>query len=154
MKNDFRMEELLIELKDFQKEKQRLIDLANEMIKKYQGLAIEWNSQVEEKEKNIKDLLLTLLERDKMKETKTQRSHQLASGKIIISKDKYNMKLKDNVDDSEIPNVFVEEKRSIKWSEYKKTLTIVGSNVVDRNTGEIVNTVEIEKVEGGQIIIK
>lgn len=154
LNNDYQMERLLNELREFTDEKERLIDISKKMIEEYQDKVKFYEEQIQIKEEYTKGQIFSLIEVDKMKDTKTQKSYQLVSGKITITKDKYNMKLKAEYNENTIPDNFIEVKRSVKWGEYKKTLTIVDNQVVNKETGEIVDNVDIEKVEGGQINLK
>ena len=154
MENDYKMEKILKEFKNFKEEKERLIKLAEEMKKEYQEKIYEYQEQILNQETYVKSTLAALIEIDKMKDTKTQKSHELVSGKIIISKDKYNMKLKKEIDFNEISDKFIEIKKSIKWANYKKVLKIIDDKVINLETGEIVDNVEIEKVQGGLLNIK
>jgi hypothetical protein len=154
MNNDYKMEKILKEFKEFKEEKQRLILLAEEMKKEYQEKICEYQEQILSQEKYVKTTIAALIEIDKMKDTKTQKSYELVSGKIIIPKDKYNMKLKKEIDFNEISDKFIEIKKAIKWADYKKTLKIIDDKVINIETGEIIDNVEIEKVQGGQLNIK
>jgi hypothetical protein len=143
--NDHLMEKLLVDLKEFKEEKERLISLANKMIEEYQEKIEFYNSQIETKEKYTKDVIHSLVNVEKMKDTKTQKSYQLVSGKIIIHKESYSMKLCKDFNESDIPDRFIETKRSIKWGDYKKILKIINGNVINIQTGEIVKNVELIK---------
>ena len=154
MNNDYQMERLLNELRDFTKEKERLILVATQMRDEYQDKINMYQEEILKKEQYTKDVIRSLIEIDKMKETKTQKTYDLVSAKIIITKDKYDMKLKKEFDENTIPDRFIETKKQIKWGDYKKILKIVDNNVVNIQTGEIIDNVEIKKVEGGQIKLK
>lgn len=153
MNNDYKMEKILKEFKNFKAEKERLIKLAEEMKKEYQEKIYEYQEQILSQEKYVKTTIAVLIEIDKMKDTKTQKSYELVSGKIIIPKDKYNIKLKKEIDFNKISDKFIEIKKSIKWADYKKTLKIIDDKVINTE-GEIIDNVEIEKVQGGQLNIK
>jgi len=154
MNNDYQMEKLLVELKEFTEEKERLMLVAKKMIEEYQDKINMYQEQILQKEQYTKDVIYSLIEIDKMKDTKTQKSYQLVSGKVIIPKDKYTIKLKSEYDESKIPEEYITVKRSVNWGEYKKQLNIHGNEVINKETGEIVDNVEIEKVEGGKIKFK
>lgn len=75
------------------------------------------------------------------KQTKTQESYQLPSGKLVLKKQAPDFErddelilawLKANDEDQ-----YVKTKETIDWSELKKTLTIVGEQVAG-DTGEII----------------
>jgi len=154
MNNDYQMEKLLKELTEFTKEKERLMLVAAQMRDEYQDNINMYQEEILKKEQYTKDVIHSLIDIEEMKDTKTQKSYQLVSGKITISKEKYNMKLKAEYDESKIPDKYITVKRSVDWGEYKKNLTIHGNEVINKETGEIVDNVEIEKVEGGKIKLK
>ena len=75
------------------------------------------------------------------KQTKTQESYQLPSGKLVLKKQAPDFErddelilawLKANDEDQ-----YVKTKETVDWSELKKTLTIVGEQVAGE-TGEII----------------
>lgn len=151
MNNDYQMEKLLNELREFTEEKERLISIADKMIDEYQNKINMYNDEILKKEQYTKDVIHSLINIEQMKETKAQKSYQLVSGKIIIAKDKFNMKLKN---ENNIPAEFIETKRVVKWGDYKKILKIVDDEVVNIQTGEVEPNVKVEKVEGGEIKLK
>ena len=151
MNNDYQMEKLLNDLREFTEEKERLISIADKMIDEYQNKINMYNDEILKKEQYTKDVIHSLINIEQMKETKAQKSYQLVSGKIIIAKDKYNMKLKN---ENNIPSEFIETKRVVKWGDYKKILKIVDDEVVNIQTGEVEPNVKVEKVEGGEIKLK
>lgn len=154
MNNDYQMEKLLNELREFTEEKERLMLLAAKMRDEYQDKINMYQDEILRKEQYTKDIIHSLIDIEEMKDTKTQKSYQLVSGKIIIPKDKFNIKLKSEYDESKIPDEYITVKRSVNWGEYKKQLCIHGNEVINKETGEIVDNVEIEKVEGGKIKFK
>ena len=151
MNNDYQMEKLLNDLREFTEEKERLISIADKMIDEYQNKINMYNDEILKKEQYTKDVIHSLINIEQMKETKAQRSYQLVSGKITIPKDKFNMKLKN---ENNIPAEFIETKRVVKWGDYKKILKIVDDEVVNIQTGEVEPNVKVEKVEGGEIKLK
>lgn len=82
----------------------------------------------------------------KTKDTKTQRSYQLPSGKLVEKRqnpefvrneDELLKWTKNNAKD------FIKIKESVDWAELKKNVEIAGNMVVDKNTGEIVEGVAV-----------
>lgn len=85
------------------------------------------------------------------KQTKTQESYQLLSGKLIFKKPSQKMEqdkgaflawCKDNASE------YVKTEESVAWGEIKKQLNIVGDAVIYGPTGEIVSGVAIAEVAG------
>ena len=64
------------------------------------------------------------------------------------------MKLKPEYDCEEIPDKYLQTNVTVKWSEFKKTLIINGDDVVNKDTGEILKSVEVQTKIGGQLEIK
>ena len=112
MNNDYQMEKLLKELTEFTKEKERLMLVAAQMRDEYQDKINMYQEEILKKEQYTKDVIHSLIDIEEMKDTKTQKSYQLVSGKITISKEKYNMKLKAEYNENTIPDNFIEVKRS------------------------------------------
>lgn len=153
--NDYKMERLINELKEFKAEKQRIIDTSKEMIEFYKLKIEQCNESLGLKLMYIEEQISNLLEFDEMKETKTGYNYVLPSAKIVITKEKFDMKLKnDDLKLEEIPDRFIKTERKVKWGDFKKLLVIDGGNVINTQTGEIVESVEVEKVEGGKINLK
>lgn len=154
MANDVNMEILLIELRQFKEDKQRLIDTCEKMINNYREKIEFYKSQVDVKETNVKEQLFGMIELFEMKETKTEFNYKLPSGKVFIKKDKQDIKLKANYNELEIPKRFLKVEKSVKWGDFKKILKIDGDCVINTQTGEIIESVEIENKPAGQLDIK
>lgn len=152
--NDLKMENMIEELKDFKADKERLIDICRAKITEYTEKIDSYEMEIKTKEELIKEKLFGMVERDKMKITKTEYNYKLPSGKIFIKKDKLDIKLKKNYNESEIPENFIKIEKSVKWGEFKKILKIEDENVINIKTGEILESVEIEVKKGGKLDIK
>ena len=85
------------------------------------------------------------------KETKTQESYQLLSGKLVFKKP--TQKMEQNEDallewcKTYAPE-YVITKESVAWGQIKKCMQIAGDAVVYSATGEIVSGVTISETEG------
>lgn len=154
MANDVNMEMLLVELKEFKDEKQRLIVTCEEMVRQYQEKIEFYKAQIDIKETSVKEQLFGMIEIDKMKTTKTEQNYRLPSGKLFIKKESQFMKLKSKYNEAEIPERFLKVEKSVKWGDFKKILKIDGDCVVNTQTGEIIESVEIETKQAGQLDIK
>ena len=75
------------------------------------------------------------------KQTKTQESYQLPSGKLVLKKQTPDFERDDELIlawlKANDENQYVNTKETVDWSELKKTLTIVGEQVAGE-TGEII----------------
>jgi len=154
MNNDYQMEKLIVELKEFTEEKERLMLIASKMRDEYQDKINMYQDEILKKEQYTKDVIYSLIEVDKMKNNKTEQSYRLPSAKISIKKESKVMKLKPEYDCEEIPDKYLQTNVTVKWSEFKKTLIINGDDVVNKDTGEILKSVEVQTKIGGQLEIK
>lgn len=85
------------------------------------------------------------------KETKTQESYQLLSGKLVFKKPAQKLEqqeeallewCKENAPE------YVRTKQSVEWGQIKKCMKIVGDAVIYDATGEIVTGVAVSEVAG------
>lgn len=85
------------------------------------------------------------------KETKTQESYQLLSGKLVFKKP--TQKMEQNKDvllewcKQNAPE-YVKTEQSVEWGQIKKNMKIVGDAVIYDATGEIVSGVAVSEVAG------
>lgn len=147
IENDKTAEWALTQIQEAETERDRLIAIAEEKIKDLTNKIEELNSHCEDETKYLRSCLAMYFETVKSKETKTQKSYKLLSGTLIFKKPSVKIvhddkKLLEFLKDSE----FIETKQSIKWAEYKKLLTISGDEVIDSETGEIVDGCTVEEV--------
>jgi hypothetical protein len=89
-----------------------------------------------------------------MKETKTELNYKTPSAKVYFKKQQSVMKLKEDFNENEIPDRFIKVKRDVNWAGYKALLKIVGDNVINQQTGEIVESVKIELKPESELNIK
>lgn len=91
-----------------------------------------------------------------MRETKTQRSYQLLSGKLIYKKPKT---VPDRDEKILLPWVkenapeFVQVSESVKWGDIKPLLAVDGDRVVYTATGEVVDGLGVVET-GGEFEVK
>ena len=147
--NDDQAETKLEELKELQEEKERILNICDKKISEYKTLKEEHEYKFKIKEDEILNLLKGFTLEQKLKETKTQGTYQLASGKLVLKKPAEKIVKVDDFTliDSYKNSEFVQTKEiyNLAWGELKKTLKIMDSNVIDKN-GEIVQGVKIEYV--------
>lgn len=128
-------------------EYQRLEELAKAQVDEILGKAAKAKERYESKTSFLTSCLRDYFESVPHKETKTQETYALLSGRLIKKKGGYktkqdNEKLvawlkKNNYSD------FIKITESPKWAELKKQL-VIGDEVIDKITGEIVDGVMSE----------
>ena len=79
----------------------------------------------------------------KTEDTKTLRKYKLPSGQLKLKKSqtifKYDKeKLIEAADNYENMSDYIKIKKDFDWAEFKKNLEIKGNNIINKNTGEIV----------------
>ena len=96
------------------------------------------------------------------KETKTEIQYKLPSGKLAYKKAKQSFKIDREIAIAAVKgnknlSEYVEEVKTdkLKWAELKKTLAIVDGDIVNKETGEVIEIegLSIEDIEG-QFYIK
>lgn len=130
----------------------RLIAIAQNDISRLNERIMEYEARREKKTGFLKSKLWAYFQQVKTKETKTQQSYELLSGKLVYKKPARKM----------IPNKemliakckadgmidYIKTKEELDWANYKKFCDINGDNVVDVRTGEVIEGIEIEDVPG------
>lgn len=142
--NDVKAEWTLKKIVEIETEYNRLNDICQEQINFYQAKQATYLEQRNNDRSGLIGMLAQYFEGVNSKATKTQATYKLPSGKLVKKLEKKDFKqdaeklleiLKDTF--------FVENKPSLKWGEYKKTLQIVDDKVIDEY-GEIVEGVTVE----------
>ena len=144
--DDIGAEKALVSLKQDIEERERLKETCKKMITDYQDKIQELDFEIEKLESNIKQALNIYLDSVEMKETKTQFSYQLPSGKIIKKKPQSILRAKDTLIDK-VSKEYKKIEIKLNWAEYKRNLEVVDGNVIDKETGEVIEDVEIETKE-------
>lgn len=134
----------------------RMIRVANHEIERFQNIIRNEEEKCEKETGNLKFLLQEFFKAQSAngmtKATKTQESYKLPSAKLKL---KYSAPKILHDDSTLIARYvdYVENVPKLKWAELKKTLKIVGDNVIDTVTGEVVegcavvNSEEVFEVE-------
>ena len=148
IENDLQAENKIQELKEVQEDKERLLAICDLKISEYKALKEEHEAKFNGKEEDILNSLKGYALNQNLKETKTQGSYQLPSAKLVIKKEAEKIVKYDEaiLIDMFKNTEYVQKKQveSLAWVELKKTLTIAGDVVVDKN-GEILDGVKIER---------
>ena len=128
-------------------ETQRLVKVCDEMIAEYALKKQQYAEQLKSKTAYFKGLLNGYFLTVPHKETKTQETYKLPSGKLVYkyAKPKYevdNLVLADFLANNGFDE-YVEVTPKAKWGEFKKLVDVVDGKVVDAN-GQIVEGVSVE----------
>jgi len=147
IENDKTADWALSQIHEAENERDRLIKLAQDQINDLTTKIQELTEKCSNETAFLRSCLEMYFETVPTKETKTQKSYKLLSGTLVYKKPSVKInhddeKLLDYLDGTE----FVETKKSLKWGEYKKLLTISGNDVIDSETGEIVDACSVEDV--------
>lgn len=134
---------------EHEKERDRLISLANDQINDLEMKIEEITRKCDNDTGYLKSCLYDYFTTVKTKETKTQKSYKLLSGTLVFKKPSVKINHNDEkliaaLDGTE----YVETKKSLKWGEYKKNLGIEGDVVIDLDTGEVIEACTVEEVPG------
>jgi hypothetical protein len=141
--NDQKAEWALIKIKEIDSEYERLSNVCALQIDFYKSQQKQYEEKKSNDRCNLVSMLSQYFENVTSKETKTQATYKLPSGKLVKKLEKREFthdpeKLLEVLANTE----FVEKKPSLKWGEFKKTLQIVGDHAVDES-GEIVEGVTV-----------
>lgn len=147
IENDKAADWAISQIHEAESERDRLITLAQDQITDLEDRIEELTAKCDRDTAYLKSLLAEYFETVKSKETKTQKTYKLLSGTLVFKKPSAKIihddeKLIAMLDGTE----YVETKKSLKWGEYKKNLGIEGNNVIDLDTGEIINGCSVEEV--------
>ena len=125
----------------------RLKELADEQIARIMEKVAAAEKRCENNTSFMTSKLAEYFETVPHKETKTKHSYRLLSGALVKKIGGVSMKQ----DDEKLLEYFknsgnddmIQTVEKPKWGEFKKRLEIVGGQIVDKDTGEIVEGVEI-----------
>jgi len=146
--NDVEAEKVLLDFKTFREDKERLIATCNVVIKEYKEKIEQFETELKTKEDFVKFNLEAYMVTVPNKETETQLSYQLPSAKLVWKKEstvfeKDESKLIGTVDEK-----FVKTVLKLDWASYKKQLQQVDDKVIDKETGEVVEGIELKQKYG------
>ena len=132
-----------------EQERDRLIALAQEEIKDLEDRIEEIKRKCDNETAYLRSCLYNYFSIVPHKSTKTQESYKLLSGTLVFKKPTAKIihdddKLIEYLDGTE----YVEVKKSLKWGELKKSLEISGNDIINSETGEVMEGCSIEDVPG------
>jgi hypothetical protein len=142
MYTELQADELITSIKDFQIEKERFQTIADGRIKNIQEDLKRKNEIIDNSTQFMKDQLRAFFNTVKSKETKTQRSYSLLSGKLVMKKASRKIvhdeeELLEWAEQFATSYVEVKEVKKLKWAEFKKDLSIESGMLIRIDTGEI-----------------
>lgn len=145
--NDSKAEWALKKIKEAQDEHDRLLALVVEEEQLLQTKKEQIDKRLDSDTAYLRSLLMAYMESVKCKETQTQKSYQLLTGKLIRKKgtidyirdeDKLLEWTKQNKPD------LVKTKYSVDWSTLKKSLTVTPKGEVITDEGELLDCITTE----------
>jgi len=145
--DDGKAEWALNKIAEEKAETQRMINVANSMIMKYQEKIEVYQNQFESKTAYLKEQLRQYFETVPHKETKTQETYKLPSGTLKLKKQnpeyiRDEEKLLEWVKANKLS--YVKTKESVDWVELKKELKFVDDKALTED-GEIVDGVTVSE---------
>jgi hypothetical protein len=145
--DDSKAEWALNKIAEEKAEMQRMINVANSMIIKYQEKIEVYQKQFESKTAFLKEQLRQYFETVPHKITKTQETYKLPSGTLKLKKQnpeyiRDEEKLLEWVKENKIS--YVKTKESVDWAELKKELNFVDDKALTED-GEIVDGVTVSE---------
>ena len=158
--NEYKADRYIREYKELEKERLKFIDIA-EKEKQYIDSKLEFKlKRIKEQQQDIENILQEFSShREDLKETKTQFKYTSLSGEVVMKKDM--LKIKQNLDIEDVKKsdfkhfITVEQKEKLNWADMKRLLVIKDKNIINTETGEIVNLKGLDlEEEKGKVIIK
>lgn len=139
-------------IKQETEEHDRLVEIAKGEIEELNRQIALLDKALENKTGYLKGKLQEYFMTVEHKETKTQESYKLLSGSLIWKKPSQKMapdkeKLLEYVKANNMPE-YVKVKEDVDWAGLKKDCTIQGNQVINNQTGEVIDCIAVEDVPG------
>ena len=151
--NDSTAQWALRKIAEARKERDRLVALADEEIKRITAERTMAVDRCDSETAYLQDALRRYFETVEHKETKTKESYKLLGWSLVFKKPAVKMVQDEAALLERLANTpFVETVTKLRWGEYKKTLEVAGDVVVDTTTGEIVPDVRVETTPGEFVV--
>ena len=140
--NDSKADWAIEKIKEAEADRDRLLELISEKHMRLNEQEAEIEARFERDTSYLRMLLAGYMQTVKGKETKTQKTYQLLSGKLVFKKptvdyEKDEKVLLDWLEQSG-KEEYVQTIKKPKWGEFKKQITVVDGEVIDTETGEVV----------------
>ncbi|WFD08732.1 host-nuclease inhibitor Gam family protein [Tepidibacter hydrothermalis] len=158
--NDNTADWALDKIKESREEYERFEKVAMAKIEQIKSVLDQERKKSDNETSFFESKLREYVETLKMKETKTQKTYALPSGKIVIKKDKSDFKINK---DSVLENIkalegyedYIKVKEDLAWGDLKKNLVIDNGNIINKITGEVLEVEGLEvEVKAGKFEIK
>lgn len=97
-----------------------------------------------------KGLLREYMETVETRDTKTQRSYQLLSGKLVVKRSHVRVKRDDAVLAAwarENAPEYIKSSETVLWGDLKPFLRVAGESVIYEGTGEMIDGLGVEETE-------
>lgn len=137
-------------IKEEAEEQDRLISLAESQIDDLENQINKIHTQYAYNTSYLKSLLAEYFATVKHKETKTQESYKLLSGSLVLKKPttkiiKDDEKLVEYFKKNNLEK-YIKVSESPKWADFKSQVKVVGKDVIDNETGEIIDGLKTEEI--------
>ena len=140
--NDNKADWALRVIRDNEAERDRLIEIAKAQIEELKAQIEEITTKYDNKSAFLKNCLAEYIMSVPRKETKTQETYQLLSGKLVLKKASQKMVPNEDtivkyLEENKLDE-YIKVKKSPDWAEFKKSLKIVDGSVINATTGEVI----------------
>ena len=143
VKDDNTADWALRAIRDDEAERDRLIAIANHQIEELNAQIEEIREKYDRKTAFLKACLAMYMNDVPHKETKTQETYQLLTGKLVLKKASQKMVPNDEALvkylETEKCSELIKVIRKPDWATVKKSLTIMDGDVVNTMTGEVID---------------
>lgn len=148
---DLKADWVIRKLKELEQEENRQLNLIDSVIQEYKSKKEKIINETQRERSNFESMLIDYIRTNNLnwREQKTQKKYALASGDLIIKKAKKDFKRDSNkiieyMKDKKEYEDYIQYKPSLKWADLKKHLEIIDGNILNKETGEVL---EIEGLE-------
>jgi phage host-nuclease inhibitor protein Gam len=122
---------------------ERMKAVCEQMIETYKRKVEDAQTRFESKTSYLKGMLQRYIETVKTKDSKTQKTYALPSGKLKIKFQKPDFTRDDETLTKWLKkngyNDFIKTEEKIQWGEFKKVIDIKKDAIVDEETGELID---------------
>ena len=144
---ELQADELISSIKELQEDKQRFEAIAKGKIENIQSTLEIQTIHIDNEVQFMKDQLRAFFNTVKAKETKTQKSYSLLSGKLIYKKASQKIKHDDVkilewAEEYAVDFIDIKEVKRFQWAEFKRELVISNGMITNKTTGEVLEGID------------